>query len=367
MTVVDGTGAAGTSAAEALAERLFAATLGASELQAVYLGDRLGWYRALSDYGPLTSTELADRTGTVERYAREWLEQQAVAGYVDVNSDANRRYSLSPAHAEVLVDDENLLFLTPLARLFVATTGSMPRLLDAYRHGGGVTWESMGPDAREGQALLNRPMYLQQLCQQFLPVVTDLHAVLSDGGQVADLGMGEGWSSIALALGYPKIEVHGFDVDAASVNAARRNAHDRGVEDRVHFSLVDVAGQAPETGRVDAGTYDAVFAFECLHDVPDPVGFLSTARAIAQPGAPVIVMDERTADAFDPEAGPIEQLLYGFSLTCCLPDSLSHPGSIGTGTVMRHSTLESYAKAAGFERVDVLPIEHEMFRFYRLG
>lgn len=97
------------------------------------------------------------------------------------------------------------------------------------------------------------------------------------------------------------------------------------------------------------------------------MGFLSTARAIAQPGAPVIVMDERTADEFDPEAGPIEQLLYGFSLTCCLPDSLSHPGSIATGTVMRHSTLESYAKAAGFERVDVLPIEHEMFRFYRLG
>ncbi len=94
MTAVDGTGAAGTSAAEALAERLFAATLGASELQAVYLGDRLGWYRALSDHGPLTSTELADRTGTVERYAREWLEQQAVAGYVDVNSDADRRYSL---------------------------------------------------------------------------------------------------------------------------------------------------------------------------------------------------------------------------------------------------------------------------------
>ena len=146
MTAVDGTGAAGTSAAEALAKRLFAATLGASELQAVYLGDRLGWYRALSDHGPLTSTELADRTGTVERYAREWLEQQAVAGYVDVNSDADRRYSLPQAHADVLFDDENLLFLAPLARLFVATTSSMPRLLDAYRHGGesrGNRWAPM--------------------------------------------------------------------------------------------------------------------------------------------------------------------------------------------------------------------------------
>lgn len=352
---------------EAFAERLFAAALGAAELQAVYLGDRLGWYRALADHGPLTSTELADRTGTVERYAREWLEQQAVAGYLDVNTDSNRTYGLSAAHAAVLVDADSLLYSSPMARLFVATTTSMPRLLDAYRHGGGVTWESMGADAREGQALMNRPMYLRQLCQEFLPTIPDLQAALTSGAKVADLGMGEGWSSVALALGYPEVEVHGFDMDAASVTAARRHAKDYGVDDRVHFSLVDVAGQAPEPGRADAGTYDAVFAFECVHDVPDPVGFLSTARAIGRPGAPVIVMDERTADSFDAAAGKVEQLLYGYSLTCCLPDSLSHPGSAGTGTVMRLATLESYALAAGFERVDVLPIEHEWLRFYRLG
>ncbi|MDI9916123.1 class I SAM-dependent methyltransferase [Rhodococcus sp. IEGM 1379] len=355
------------NASEILADRLFAATIGAAELQAVYLGDRLGWYRALADHGPLTSTELADRTATVERYAREWLEHQAVSGYLDVSADSDRRYSLSAEHAAVLLDCDSLLYLTPLSRLFVATTTSMPRLLDAYRHGGGVTWESMGADAREGQALMNRPMYLRQLCQEFLPTIADLHATLTGGAKVADLGMGEGWSSVALALGYPNVEVHGFDVDAASVAAARRHARDNGVDDRVHFSLVDVAGQAHELGRADTGTYDAVFAFECVHDVPDPVGFLSTARSIAQPGAPVIVVDERTADTFDPEAGKVEQLLYGFSLTCCLPDSLAHPGSVGTGTVMRRSTLESYALAAGFERVDVLPIEHEFLRFYRLG
>ena len=362
-----GAGAGGASESEALAERMFAAAIGAAELQAVYLGDRLGWYRALADFGPLTSTELADRTATVERYAREWLEQQAVAGYLDVSADADRRYTLSAAHAAVLVDPESLLYVAPMARLFVATTTSMPRLLDAYRHGGGVTWESMGVDAREGQALLNRPMFLRQLCQEFLPIIPDLHTTLTDGAKVADLGMGEGWSSVALAIGYPKVEVHGFDVDAASVAAARRHASDYGVDDRVHFSLVDVAGQAPEQERVESGTYDAVFAFECLHDVPDPVGFLSTARSIARPGAPVIVMDERTASSFDPNAGQVEQLLYGYSLTCCLPDSLSHPGSVGTGTVMRKSTLESFALAAGFERVDVLPIEHEFLRFYRLG
>lgn len=354
-------------ASEVLADRVVAAAVGTAELQAIYLGDRLGWYRALADHGPLTATELADRTATIERYAREWLEQQAVAGYLEVDTDSDRRYTLSEEHAAVLVDPDSLLYVAPLARLFVATTISMPRLLDAYRHGGGVTWESMGADAREGQALLNRPMFLHQLCQEFLPTIPDLHAGLTSGGRVADLGMGEGWSSVALALGYPNIEVHGFDMDAASVSAARRHAKDYGVDDRVHFSLVDVAGQAPEQGRVDAGTYDAVFAFECVHDVPDPVGFLSTARAIARPGAPVIVMDERTADAFDPAAGQVEQLLYGYSLTCCLPDSLSHPGSAGTGAVMRKSTLESYSLAAGFERVDVLPIEHDFLRFYRLG
>lgn len=196
MATVEGVNAEGAgesedvSTSEVLAERVFAAAIGAAELQAVYLGDRLGWYRALADFGPLTSTELADRTATVERYAREWLEQQAVAGYLDVNTDADRRYTLSAAHAAVLVDPDSLLYVAPMARLFVATTTSMPRLLDAYRHGGGVTWESMGVDAREGQALLNRPMFLRQLCQEFLPTIPDLHTTLTDGAKVADLGMG---------------------------------------------------------------------------------------------------------------------------------------------------------------------------------
>jgi SAM-dependent methyltransferase len=235
----------------------------------------------------------------------------------------------------------------------------MPGLLDAYRNGGGVSWEQLGTDAREAQGAINRPMYLSQLASEFLPSVPDVHRLLQSGARVADVGCGEGWSAIALALGYPNTEVDGFDVDEASITTAKRNAARHGVADRTSFAVANAA-------ELPAGEHDAVFAFECIHDLPDPVGVLTAMRRIAKPGAPVIVMDERTADAFSPDAGPVEELLYGYSILCCLPDGMSHGHSAATGTVMRASTLDGYARLAGFDSATPLGIEHDFFRFYRL-
>ncbi|MGU3433173.1 methyltransferase domain-containing protein [Actinomycetes bacterium M1A6_2h] len=345
---------------EQFADKIFDVVRGAASAQALYLGDRLGWYRTLASEGPLTATELADKSGTDSRYAREWLEQQVVSGVLaaDVERDPVR-FELPREHAAVLVDTESTSFMLPLARLFAATGVRLPDLVRAYRTGGGVSWAQLGDDAREAQGAMNRPVFATQLTSSLLPQVPDLHRLLTAGGRVADIGCGEGWASIALAVGYPSTRVHGIDVDAPSIAAATRNAAAAGVADRVTFDVADAAGSA-------AGAYDAVFAFECIHDLPDPVAVLSAMRRIAAPGAPVIVMDERTADAFTPDAGPVEELLYGYSILCCLPDGMSHENTVATGTVMRASTLDAYARSAGFDGAAVLPIDHDFFRFYRL-
>jgi 2-polyprenyl-3-methyl-5-hydroxy-6-metoxy-1,4-benzoquinol methylase len=353
---------------EQFSTRLFTAVLGAQEIQAVYLGDRLGWYRALAAQGPLSSAELATSTATTERYAREWLEQQAAAGYLIVDDvDAaveRRRFRLPAGPAEVLTDDDSLNYLAPLAR-FVAGLGKhLDALSNAYCSGGGVSWTQLGEDAREAQGALNRPLLLHQLGSEILPAIPDLDAVLRRGARVADIGCGLGWSSIGIARSYPASTVDGFDIDEPSIVRARRNAADAGVADRTTFTTVD-AGHRPTTDH-PAGRYDAVFAFECIHDLPDPVAVLSAMRSLTRPHGQVIIMDENVGDRFAGPASEVERMFYGFSLTCCLPDSMSQTPSTATGTVMRASTLADYAYRAGFRRTEVLPVQHDFFRFYRL-
>lgn len=349
--------------AGAFAERLFAALLGAQEIQAAYLGDRLGWYRALAAAGPLTSAELADRTGSDERYAREWLEHQAACAWVTVDDPAlpiaARRYTLPDAHAEVLTDDDSLLFAAPFAR-FVGGLGlHLGTVAEAYRTGAGVSWAELGEDPREAQAAANRPMFLGQLGTEILPSIPDVHERLVAGGRVADVGCGAGWSSIGIALAYPDVSVEGYDLDGPSVETARRNAADAGVADRVSIHQGDAAAAASRP-------HDLVVAFECVHDLGDPVAVLAAMAGLAGDDGAVIVMDERVGERFVGPADEVERLFYGFSLTCCLPDGRSHEHSVATGTVMRADTLGAYAAAAGFDEVEVLDIEHDFFRFYRL-
>jgi len=350
--------------AEVFAERLTAAALGGMEMAAVHLGTRLGWYRALHDNGPLTASELARLTGTAERYAREWLEHQAASGYLGAGDEADahaRRYSLHAGAAEALVDADSAFHVAPLSGFLAAAGRVTDQLLEAYRTGGGVSWAELGADARQAQAAFNRPLFLHQLAQEIVPAIPDLAERLRAGARVADIGCGEGWSGIGLAAGFPAVTVDGYDVDAASIMAAARHAVATDVADRVTYTEIDAAMLGDEVGR-----YDVVTAFECVHDMPDPVAVLRAMRRISEPDGFVLVMDERAEEAYAAPAGPVERLLYGFSLLCCLPDGLSHPDGVGTGTVMRPSTLEAYAAEAGFSSVEVLAIEHDMFRFYRL-
>jgi SAM-dependent methyltransferase len=354
------------AARDAFVERLFGASIGALELFHIYLGDRLELYRALRDVGTATAAELAAAAGIAERYAREWLEEQAVAGIVDVAAEGDgqdRRYSLSDAHAEVLLESDSLNFLAPLAQGVVGMSWTLPKVVEAFRTGGGVPYADYGADVRVFIERINRPMFLGQLAQEWLPAIPGLDERLrrEPAARVADVGCGSGWSSIAIGLAYPRALIEGFDVDDASVARATENARNAGVADRVSFTCRDASD--PEL----AGRYELVCAFETIHDMADPIGALETMRRLAAPDAVVLVADERVAETFTAPGDELERFNYGWSAIHCLPVGLMDPPATGTGTVMRPSTLAGYATAAGFDGVEVLDIDHDFWRFYRLG
>ncbi|MGH3046793.1 MAG: methyltransferase domain-containing protein [Gaiellaceae bacterium] len=350
-----------------LAERLGGAALGAYELLTVYLGHKLGLYRALADRGDATAADLAKATGTNERYSREWLEQQAVAGILAVDNSAaapeGRRYSIPAGHEEVLLDPESLAYIVPMARFAVSFTSALPAVEEAFRGGGGVAWTTYGAEGREAQAGANRPQFAHLLASEWLPAMADVHARLSaePPAAVADVACGAGWSSIALAHAYPTATVDGYDVDEASVELARANAAEAGLGDRVRFHARD-AGD-PEL----AGRYDLVTIFESVHDMSRPVEVLEAVRGLAGEDGAVLVVDEKVADAFEAPGDEVERLMYTYSVLCCLPVGMSETPSAATGTVMRTDTLRGYALAAGFTGLEVLPVEHDFFRLYRLS
>ena len=351
----------------ALAGRLGEATTGAFDLFTVYLGDRLGFYRVLADHGPLRAPELAGRTGTDPRQVREWLEQQAISGILDVAEDGgpdDRRFGLPAGHAEVLLDRTSLTYLAPLSRMVASVGRTLDPLLASFRTGAGVPWETYGTDAREGQADINRPACDRLLGSVWLPAIDDLHARLraDPPARVADIACGGGWSTMAIARAYPGIRVDGFDIDLGSIELARANLAGSGsdVADRVRFHLADAAD--PDL----AGDYDAAVILEALHDMAHPIEALQTVRGLLAADGQLIVIDERVAERFGAFGDPSERTYYGWSVLCCLPAGLSEPDSAGTGTVMRPSTVERYGRAAGFDRFEILPIEHDAFRLYRL-
>jgi SAM-dependent methyltransferase len=351
---------------EALMGRVLEATRGAFDLFGLYLGHRLGYYQALAGHGWTTTAELARRTHTNERYAREWLEQQAVGGIVEADGGATaatRQFRLPAGHHEPLLHADSLNYMMPLAQLVAGAVRPLEAVVQAYRTGGGVPYEAYGNDLREGQAAINRPAFLHQLAQAWLPMMPDVDRRLRQAkppARIADIGCGYGWSAIGMAKGYPAARVDGFDLDEPSIEAARAHAAEAGVAGRVQFQVRDAADPAL------AGQYDLVTAFECVHDMSRPVEALRAMRQLAGEGGAVLVVDERVGETFSTPGDEVEWMMYGWSILHCLPVGKAEQPSAETGTVMRPGTLRGYAEAAGFRRVEVLPIENFFFRFYRL-
>jgi 2-polyprenyl-3-methyl-5-hydroxy-6-metoxy-1,4-benzoquinol methylase len=358
--------AAAAERRDALAGRLFEATLGAFDLYAIHLGDQLGLYRVLADRDGLTAPELAEAAGIAPRYAREWLEHQAVASILDVDDPSapgeGRRYSLPAGHDEVLVDVTNLAFMSPMAQWVVAGGKSMADLLDAYRTGGGVPWDRY-QDVVIAQDRINRPAFTHLLAQEWLAGLPDLDARFRErGGRIADVACGTGWSTIALARAYPKATVDGLDLDRGSIEIAlNRLATDAiDVADRVTFQARD----AGDPGL--AGQYDLAIILEAVHDMANPVPALRSVRKMLARGGALLIADEKVAEAFGAPGDEVERLMYSYSVLFCLPNSLAEAGSVGTGTVLRPQRMRELAADAGFSDVTIAPIEHDTFRFYRL-
>lgn len=349
---------------DALAGRLFEAALGAFDLLTIHLGLDLGLYESLRRDGPATADELAQRAGIDARYAREWLEQQAVTGILDVDDVSAdpeaRRYALPAGHAEALLDLDSPGASQSMPR-FIGSGGQLlPQIVAAYRSGAGVPWDAY-PGIVVAQELANRPLFRHTLTTEWLPAIDDVHARLVAGGaRVADVACGTGRSTIAIAEAYPDALVVGLDIDRESIARAQEHAAAAGLgPDRVRFELADVAAADL------AGQFDLALIVEAVHDMSDPVGVLRSVKRLLKPGGTVIVADENVKEAFTAPGDELERAMYGFSVLFCLPNTRADEGSVATGTVIRPATMRRYATDAGFSTVSILPIEHFVFRLYR--
>ena len=328
------------------------------------MGDRLGLYSALAE-GATTPAEVAQSAGCDERYVREWLEHQAVGGILEVEDAGapaeERRYRIPPGHDEVLLDRDSVNYMSAFARMMVGMAEPLPKVVEAFRTGAGVPYGDYPADFVEGQGDMNRTQFVNLLTSEWLAAMPDVDERLRSGsGRIADVACGTGWSSIAMAKAYPDVQVDGFDLDPTSIMLARSAAAAEGVGERVDFQVRDAADPAL------AERYDLVTVFEAIHDMAKPVEALRAMRGLLREGGVALVADEKVADTFTAPGDEVERVMYGWSILHCLPVGRVEQPSAETGTAMRESTFRRYAEEAGFGSVEVLPIEHDFWRFYRL-
>lgn len=327
------------------------------------LGVRLGLYEALSG-GPADARGLAKATGVHPRYAREWLEQQAASGMLAVSGDDAdpyaRTFALPEDAREALLDADSPFYVGTLPGFIASIAEVWPQVADAFRSGGGVPYAAYGEGTRHGIGGMNRPAFRAGIAE-WVATLPDIEARLAGGGaRVLDLGCGTGWSAIALAEAFPAARVHGVDLDEASVAEASGHAAENGLADRVTFACEDAAKPGV------SGRYDLVCVFEALHDMADPVAALRSARDVLAPGGAVLIGDEKVAAEFAAPGDLLERLNYGFSVLHCLPATRAEGTAVEAGTVLRPGTVRTYAAEAGYGGFAELPIEHDLWRFYRL-
>jgi SAM-dependent methyltransferase len=349
---------------QALSVRLWLGCLATQEMLCNYLGVRLGLYDALAAGTPLNASQLATRAGVAPRYAREWLEQQAVSGIVKVvaSGDADARlYLLPEEHREVLTESDS-----PLSRVagmlpLGAVAHALPGLLEAYRSGAGLPDRAYGPDWRYGHGASNRALYTHGLAAWVRDALPDVHTRLGQpGARAADVACGAGWAALALARAYPTLRVDGFEIDPDFASDARANVAEAGLGERVSIHVRD----ACQPGL--AAEHALVCLFDTLHEVPRPVELLQGCRTLAGASGTVLVMDALVGETFAAPANEVERFQYTTSVLHCLPVGLAEPGSVATGTALRPTELRRLASAAGFSGVELLRVDDRFHRFYRL-
>ena len=319
--------------------------LGATVSSALaHLGHRLGLYRAMAGAGALTPTELAERTGTHDRYVQEWLDNQAAGGYVDYDPGRGT-YELPPEHAMVLADEASPVHMAPGLDQMAAIWAVEPKLEAAFRSGEGVAWHEHDQRMFGAVEAFFKPAYRTNLVDQWIPALDGVQDKLAAGGRVADVGCGHGASSILLADAFPGATVRGFDYHEASVDAARRRAAEAGIDDpdRLDFQVA-----AADRFPVPDGGYDLICFFDALHDFGDPVGAAEHAReALAEDGT-VMLVEIQAADRTEDNLHPLGRLGYGMSTFVCTPNALSQDGGYALGGQAGPSAIRGVFEKAGF-------------------
>jgi SAM-dependent methyltransferase len=308
----------------------------------VVLGDQLGLYRAMAGAGPLTPADLAERTGTAERYVREWLNAQAAGGYVDYGA-SDGRYVLPPEQATVLADEDSPYFLPGAFQLVTASAADHPAIAEAFRSGAGVGWHEHNNGVFDGCERFFRPGYAAFLCSQWIPALDGVEAKLRAGARVADVGCGHGASTILMAQAYPESAFIGFDYHDDSIAAARERAQAAGLGDRVRFEVSPAASYP-------GAAYDLVCTFDCLHDMGDPVGAARHVRASLDADGTWLIVEPFANDRTEDNLNPIGRIYYAASTLLCTPASLSQEVGLALGAQAGETRLHEAVTAGGLTR-----------------
>jgi SAM-dependent methyltransferase len=304
----------------------------------VVIGDKLGLYRAMKGAGSLTPAELAARTGTVERYMREWLSAQAARGYVTY--DGNGRFTLPDEHATPLTDETSPACVIGAFEIAVGSVYATDTIAERFRSGAGFAWGDHDDHVLGGCERFFRPGYLNNLASSWIPALDGVATKLADGGRIADVGCGHGASTILLAEAYPTATVVGFDAHEGSIDAARKRAAHAGLADRVDFEVASATSFD--------GTYDLVCFFDCLHDMGDPAGACAHVRDHLFPGGTLMLIEPFANDDLADNLTPVGAAYYGFSTLLCTPSSLSQDVGAALGAQAGEARLRETVTKAGF-------------------
>src|SRR5437588_1252368 len=304
----------------------------------VVIGDKLGLYRSMAGAGPLTPAELADRTGTAERYVREWLSAQAARGYVSYDGDG--RFSLPDEHAVPLTDETSPACVIGAFEIAVGSVYATDTIAERFRTGEGFAWGAHDDHVLGGCERFFRPGYLNHLATAWIPALDGVEAKLAAGARVADVGCGHGASTLLLGDSYPASAVVGFDAHAGSIDAARKRAADAGLADRVQFEVA--------SATAFDGTYDLVCFFDCLHDMGDPAGACAHVLDHLAPGGTLMLIEPFAHDDLADNLNPVGAAYYGFSTLLCTPSSLSQDVCAALGAHAGEGPLRETETGAGF-------------------
>jgi SAM-dependent methyltransferase len=325
-----------------LVDKMFGDVGAAMGSALVMLGDKFGFYKTLASAGPLTTAELASKTGTVERYVREWAAQQAAAGYINYDS-ASGRFSISPEQALLLADEGGPAFFPAMFEIVAATLRDEPKVADAFRNGGGVGWHEHDACLFRGTERFFRPSYAMHLVSEWIPALDGVREKLERGARVADVGCGHGASVILMAKAFPKSRFYGFDYHQPSIDRAREIARAEGVADRATFERA--------SAKDYPGTFDLVAFFDCLHDMGDPVGAAAHVKTTLAKDGTWMVVEPFGKDRIEDNLNPVGRVFYAASTMICVPASLSQEVGLGLGTQAGEARLREVLTAGGFSRV----------------